>query len=117
MLKSFLLGAATALVAVVCALYAVLRIVTRVFEAERKRILGESAALQAKYERDRVAAQPPLPAVPQRNAAMQREVRLLTVCALLPLPRLPAQLPPSFFSTKRHNFLCFACVCVATGRS
>lgn len=88
MLKSFLLGAATALVAVACALYAVLRIVTRVFEAERKRILSECAANQARSERERVAAQPPLPALPQRTAAMQREVKFLSVCAL-PASRVP----------------------------
>ena len=86
MLGSFLLGVATAVAVIVGALYALLAAVSRAFEEERKRIVRDAATTNAEVERERYASQPILPGIPQRTAAVQREVRALHVCPIPPPP-------------------------------
>ena len=80
MLGSFLLGVATAVAVLVGALYALIAAVSRAFEEERKRIVRDAATANAEVERERYASLPTLPGIPQRSAAVQREVRALHVC-------------------------------------
>ena len=80
MVLGFLLGVVVTLLAVGGLLYLFLVEITNKFEEETKTIVQNAASANARLEREKYAAQPTLPPLPQRSAAVQREAVSLTVC-------------------------------------